>query len=204
MIKSDIQSLFPTPVYMANINRKLTNRELSFVEEQKKHCQSNKGNINTIDNYILNKPELKKIKKFLEECCDDYLQKVICPKHNPKLRITQSWLNYTEENQYHHQHEHPNSVVSGVFYINADKQNDNIKFFDRDYRQIFPAIDKFNSWNSTSWWFTTETGQLVMFPSSTSHQVDFKKGSNTRISLSFNTFYKGTIGENKDLAELIL
>ena len=63
MIKSDIQSLFPTPVYMANINRKLTNRELSFVEEQKKHCQSNKGNINTIDNYILNKPELKKIKK---------------------------------------------------------------------------------------------------------------------------------------------
>ena len=43
-----------------------------------------------------------------------------------------------------------------------------------------------------------------MFPSSTTHQVDIKKGSNTRISLSFNTFYKGTIGDNKTLTELIL
>jgi len=204
MIKSNIESIFPTPIYMANIDRRLTNKELSFVEDQKKHCQDNKGNINTIDNYILNNSEFKKIKKFLEECCDDYLQKVICPKNDTKLRITQSWINYTEENQYHHLHEHPNSVVSGVFYIDADEKNDSIKFFDKEYRQIFPAINKFNLWNSTSWWFTAQTGQLVMFPSSTSHQVDFKKGSNTRISLSFNTFYTGTIGDNKDLAELIL
>ena len=57
MIKSEIQSLFPTPVYMTDINRKLTNKELSFVEEQKKYCHNNKGNINTIDNYILNNLE---------------------------------------------------------------------------------------------------------------------------------------------------
>jgi hypothetical protein len=43
-----------------------------------------------------------------------------------------------------------------------------------------------------------------MFPSSTTHQVETKKGTNTRISLAFNTFYKGTIGSNKDLTELIL
>ena len=43
-----------------------------------------------------------------------------------------------------------------------------------------------------------------MFPSSTTHKVEVKKGSNTRISLSFNTFYKGTIGSNKSLTELIL
>ena len=60
MIKAEIQSVFPTPVYMTKINRKLTNRELSFVKEQKKHCKNNEGNINTIDNYILNRPEFKK------------------------------------------------------------------------------------------------------------------------------------------------
>ena len=65
MIKSNIESIFPTPIYMANIDRRLTNKELSFVEDQKKHCQDNKGNINTIDNYILNNSEFKKIKKFL-------------------------------------------------------------------------------------------------------------------------------------------
>ena len=62
----------------------------------------------------------------------------------------------------------------------------------------------YNIWNSETWWFALETGQLVMFPSSTTHQVETKQGDNTRISLAFNTFYKGTLGSNKDLTELIL
>ena len=43
-----------------------------------------------------------------------------------------------------------------------------------------------------------------MFPSSTIHQVETKQGNNTRISLAFNTFYKGTLGSNGTLTELIL
>ena len=44
-----------------------------------------------------------------------------------------------------------------------------------------------------------------MFPSSTTHQVETKSGSNTRISLAFNTFYSGTLGSSKNnLTELIL
>jgi len=192
---------------MTNMDRPFTKQELKFVEEQKKHCSKNEGNINTKDNYILNRKEFKNIKKFLDAACKDYLERIICPKNNIELYITQSWLNYTEENQFHHQHAHPNSVVSGVLYFDSDKANDMIKFFSPvRYQQIKPEIDdtKYNIWNSTSWWFPVETGQLVMFPSSTTHQVDTKQGNNTRISLAFNTFYKGTIGSNSDLTELII
>tara|TARA_Y100001937_G_scaffold121108_1_gene179408 strand:+ start:224 stop:838 length:615 start_codon:yes stop_codon:yes gene_type:complete len=204
-MKSIINSIFPTPIYMTNIDRPFTKQELKFVEDQKNYCTKNEGNINTKDNYILNRKELNNIKKFLNECCKDYVDKIICPHNDLKLYITQSWLNYTEENQYHHRHEHPNSIISGVFYFNSNK--DRIKFFShRKYQQIKPIIDnkKYNLWNSDSWWFAVETGQLVMFPSSTTHQVDIKKGTNTRISLAFNTFYKGTLGLNDDLTELIL
>ena len=204
-MKPIINSIFPTPIYMTNIDRPFTKQELKFVEDQKNYCTKNEGNINTKDNYILNRKELKNIKKFLNECCKDYVDKIICPNNNLKLYITQSWLNYTEENQYHHRHEHPNSIISGVFYFNSNK--DMIKFFSHiKYQQIKPIIDdkKYNLWNSDSWWFAVETGQLVMFPSSTTHQVDVKKGTNTRISLAFNTFYKGTIGSNDELTELIL
>jgi len=202
-----IQNLFPTPVYMTNIDRPFTKQELKFVENQKNHTTKNDGNIRSLDNYILNRKELKNIKKIIDTSCEDYLQKIICPKENLKLYITQSWLNYTEVNQYHHRHEHPNSVISGVLYFDSDKDNDMIKFFSqRGYQQIFTDVEenKFNIWNSTSWWFPVETGELVMFPSSTNHQVDTKKGNNTRISLAFNTFYKGTIGSNSNLTELIL
>ena len=205
MRESTINSLFPIPVYMTSMERPFTKQELKFVNEQKNYCYKNEGNFNTKDNYILNRKEFKNIKKFLNQCCKDYLDKIICPKNNIDLYITQSCLNYTKENQYHHKHEHPNSVISGVLYFDSDKKNDTIKFFsDIKYLQIKPEVDKYNIWNSSSWWFPVETGKLVMFPSSTTHQVDLKKGSNTRVSLAFNTFYKGTIGSSCDLTELIL
>ena len=61
-----------------------------------------------------------------------------------------------------------------------------------------------NLWNSQTWFFPVETGDLIMFPSSTTHQVETKQGNNTRISLAFNTFYKGSVGSNFQLTELIL
>ena len=202
-----IQSIFPTPVYTTKIDRGFTKQELQFVKEQKKHCSKNDGNISSKDNYILNRKEFKNIKKFLDKCCEDYLNRIICPKNNVELYITQSWLNYTEADQYHHKHEHPNSVVSGVLYFDSDVKNDKILFTtSRGYEQIKPETDKekFNLWNSGSWWFSVETGNLFMFPSSTTHQVETKQGNNTRISLAFNTFYKGSVGSNDALTELIL
>jgi hypothetical protein len=38
-----------------------------------------------------------------------------------------------------------------------------------------------------------------MFPSSLTHMVENKEGTNTRISLAFNVFIKGAIGSNKEL-----
>ena len=112
---------------MSNMDRPFTKQELKFTEEQKKHCVKNEGNINTKDNYILNRKEFKSIKQFIDKSCQDYLDKIICPKEKLKLYVTQSWLNYTEENQFHHKHSHPNSIISGVLYFNSN--NDNIKFF---------------------------------------------------------------------------
>ena len=200
-----INSLFPIPIYMTHIDRQFTKKELDFVESQKNYSHNNVGNSVSNNNYILNKPQLKNIKIFLQQCCDYYLQTVICPNKDLKLYITQSWLNYTEENKYHHIHSHPNSIISGVLYFNCDEQNDKIKFTNpKNYNQIKPEIKEYNIWNSETWWFPLQTGQLLMFPSSTVHQVDTKKGLNTRTSLAYNTFYKGKLGTNNKLTELIL
>ena len=205
MIQSNIQSIFPVPIYTTKINREFTKKELQFVKEQKNHTYKNTGNFTTYDSYILNKKEFKNIKKFLEKCCKDYLEKIICSKNNISLYITQSWLNYTEESQFHHKHEHPNSVVSGVLYLDTDKKTDQIVFSHPiRYQQIQPDVGKFNIWNSDSWWIPVETGELFMFPSSLTHQVVTKKGNNTRISLAFNTFYKGTMGSKDRLFELTI
>tara|TARA_Y100001938_G_C8092256_1_gene435772 strand:+ start:3184 stop:3810 length:627 start_codon:yes stop_codon:yes gene_type:complete len=203
-----IHNIFPTPIYTKKINRPFTKQELNFVKQQKKHCKVNTGNINTKDSYILKRKEFKNIKKFIDKSCKEYLQEIICPENkNLELYITQSWLNYTETKQYHHQHSHANSIISGVLYLDSDIKNDKIVFTDgKGYQQMSPKIDdaKFNLWNSKTWFFNVETGNLFLFPSSTIHQVDIKKGDNTRISLAFNTFYKGVVGSEDALTELIL
>ena len=43
-----------------------------------------------------------------------------------------------------------------------------------------------------------------MFPSETTHTVDNKQGENIRTSLAFNVFIKGTLGDKRELTELLL
>lgn len=205
MIEYNINGIFPTPIYTSKLNRELTKKELLFIDKTKSDCNKNEGNITSNDSYILNNKIFKDLKEELDLRVQDYFDKIICPANNITPYITQSWLNYTETNQYHHKHEHPNSLVSGVFYINCNEEFDKIKFFKRfNYQIIKPEVKDWNLWNSESWWFPVKTGDIIMFPSSLTHMVETKQGDNTRISLAFNVFVKGTIGNNKNLTELIL
>ena len=84
--------------------------------------------------------------------------------------------------------------------INIDK----IYFFKEGYSQIKFEPKEWNLSNSDSWWFEVATKKMVVFPSSLTHMVQTVEAENTRISLAFNTFFKGTCGLNENLTELIL
>jgi uncharacterized protein (TIGR02466 family) len=204
MIESNILGLFPTPVYMSDLNRPLTNEENSFIEENKKYCKTNAGNKTSIDEQILNNEIFKNLKDELELRIKDYFDKVIKTSNHITPYITQSWLNYTENTEYHHLHSHQNSLISGVFYINADKNTDKINFYKTDFEQIKLDIKEFNEFNSKSWYVEVNTGLILLFPSSLIHMVDIKKGNNTRTSLAFNVFVKGVLGSKENLNELKL
>jgi uncharacterized protein (TIGR02466 family) len=203
-VEASINGIFPTPIYISKLNREITNKELSFIDKTKLEVYNNEGNTTSNDNYILNNKPFKNLKEELDLRIQDYFDKVISPANSITPYITQSWLNYTETNQYHHKHAHPNSLVSGVFYINSHEEHDKIKFFNEKYQTIKPEVKDWNIWNSQSWWFSVKTGDIILFPSSLTHMVETKQGDNTRISLAFNVFIKGTIGNNKNLTELVL
>ena len=203
-MEATINSIFPTPIYISKLNREVTNKELAFIDNTKLDVYKNEGNTTSNDNYILNNKAFKNLKEDLDLKVQDYFDKIVCSANNITPYITQSWLNYTETNQYHHKHAHPNSLVSGVFYINCDDKFDKIKFFNDNYKTIKLEVKDWNIWNSESWWFSVKTGDIILFPSSLTHMVETKQGDNTRISLAFNVFIKGTVGNNKNLTELIV
>jgi uncharacterized protein (TIGR02466 family) len=197
-----IHNLFPQPIGLYKLDRDLSNEEISFILDQEK--RPNIGNITSIDNKILRNTQLTSLRDFIENSLTDYFKTVYNPSHNINLRITQSWCNYTEPGQWHHKHAHPNSFVSGVFYPQANKDKDKIYFYRDGFEMIKLPPKEWNIWNSESWWFEVGTGDLVLFPSSLTHMVEAVQGEQTRISLSFNTFPVGVLGDEFSLTELQL
>ena len=208
MIPFPLHQLFPEPLYFSNLERVLTQKELKILNEHEKKTYKNAGNTTSNDNYVLEHKALKNLKKDLHTKIMDYFDKVICTDDPITPYITQSWINYTKRDQDHHRHSHPNSLVSGIFYINADKKVDSVTFYkgylDHTKLNIKLDITKYNTFNSSSCTFPVETGNILLFRSSLEHAVNKKKGNNIRISLSFNIFIKGTVGNKADLTELII
>ena len=197
-----VEGLFPTPIGFRSLDRQLSEKEISFLLSQQ--TRGNQGNTTSTDSYILRNKCLASLRQFIEDAVDDYVASTINPKGNVKLRITQSWVNYTEQGQYHHKHSHPNSLVSGVFYVQANKETDKIYFYRDGYQQIKLPPQEWNVFNSDSWWFSVETGMLALFPSSLTHMVETVESNETRISIAFNVFPIGTIGDELGLTELKL
>jgi uncharacterized protein (TIGR02466 family) len=199
-MNGQMHSIFPQPVGIYKLDRNLTDKELSFVKNQE--TRPNSGNTTSVNVNVLRHRQMTKLRDFIENCVTDYFKQVHNPKHKVNLRITQSWCNYTEPGQNHHKHAHPNSFVSGVFYPQAVRETDKIFFYRSGYEQIKLPPENWNLWNSESWWFEVGTGDLILFPSSLEHMVEPVVGDQTRISIAFNTFPVGNVGEELSLTGL--
>ena len=198
-IKFGINGIFSTPVYGSANIKKITKAELDFVEEQKSRVTTNKSNLTTvqsINTHVLEDSAFKDLKNVIDQHLNTYLKQVVCPaEEDIKIYITQSWLNYTNIDQFHLVHNHPNSFLSGVFYLKADKEIDGIHFTKPAVHGILNIPPKkINIYNSTDWGFKIDEGALIIFPSWLHHYVESKKDNKERISLSFNTFVKVSIG----------
>jgi uncharacterized protein (TIGR02466 family) len=203
MKEPNIELIFPTPVMFNEMGREFTKEELEFVNKHSKETNRNVGNVTSNNNYILNEPEFSDLKKIIIEHLNEYLKIIIKPKNPIKIYITQSWLNYTSKGEFHHKHEHPNSYLSGCLYIQTDETKDKITFHKSGYQQLKLPTENYTIMNSDSWWFNVKTGGIVIFPSSLTHHVEDVIANETRISIAFNSFVKGTLGDNKSLTELI-
>lgn len=200
-----ILNLFPTPVLASTFPRPFSEKEKKFFENIE--VRENIGNLTSLHRNVLGEPELHEIFTHLNMLVQDYAEVIFDPANDIDVYITQSWINVTYPGKYHHRHNHPNSIISGVLYLNAVKHKDRIHFYKDDYSQISIKSKKHNDWNSSTWWADVGVGDILLFPSSLTHDVGMVE-SNTaresRISLSFNTFIKGSIGAAEEMTGLEL
>ena len=115
----------------------------------------------------------------------------------------------TKKDEFHHVHNHSNSIISGVFYIKVE-DTDGIYFLDKtsnvfgtDKTITLPIKETQSPYNTDIFSFGVEEGDLLLFDSKIPHGVN-KLKTDLRISLSFNIFVKGYFGREDNLTLLTL
>ena len=206
MNQSKIQVIFPEHFYVDG-PYPIVKAEKDYALSLKNNTYTNYGgNTTSVNSYVLENETFKPLKNYIQKCIDEYAYDIMKISRDTKFEITQSWINYNNSGQGHHNHKHSNSVISGVFFIDGNEDNP-ITFHRDDSRAFFGGnfeynIEEYNILNSRTWVMPNKKNHLLLFPSTISHSVNSNNTNKERISLSFNTFIKGNIGEVIRLTEL--
>ena len=190
-----LNSLEFMPVFAKAIGRTIINLEdLDFSKIEWVENQGNKTSKNT---KVLDLPEFKNISDLIQTYVCEYFYNVLKASPDVKIIITESWLNRTDFGEFHHRHCHPNSILSGVLYLQIEGNSGQIQFINSQYDIIEYSTSDHNIFNGKEYEVTPQKGELLLFPSGVEHAVKKYTGTIPRISLSFNTFIKGIINNTR-------
>ena len=106
-----------------------------------------------------------------------------------KGKIRNLWININGYKDCNRRHYHPESIISGVFYVKAPDKSSMLRFFhpSADFMVRDWNVDlKCNMYTSSIWEILPEEGKLLLFPSWLEHEVDQNLSQEKRISISFN------------------
>ena len=197
--KDELLHIFPVPVLITKYEHSIED-EFKFIEKLRYLEQKENGNFKSDDTYLLKHKELALIKNFIYESLNKYTQQIWMTKQ--KLVVTQCWTNRNPPHSKHHEHVHPNSIVSGVFYFKQSKTLPPIQFSKATQDGVKLNPEKYNQFNAETFLLPMVDGELVLFPSSLRHSVPLNHGNDTRYSMSFNTFCIEELGSKETLTHL--
>ena len=186
----ELIGIFPVPILLTKYTNDIS-KEFNFIKNLSYINNGNNGNYKSVNTFVLQSEELKEINKFIIKSLDIFAKKVLLS--NDKLIPTISWTNKNPKGSKHHEHVHPNSIVSGVFYFSINKSTP-IQFHKNDFGGLKLGSESFNTFNRNMYAVNMASSELVLFPSTTKHSVPTNTFDDVRYSLSFNTFVSSTVG----------
>ena len=196
----ELEKLFPVTIYKSKINYQFSDQEADRILQGQYHLLNN-GSLSDEKVWVLDEPPFSNFKKILQSHVDVYAKEIF--KYTDcEVYITTSWLNINPTNSYHNLHTHTNSIFSGVYYITLPPGAPFLSFTSPRRPALAIVPEEWNEHNSPYWTLEVTEGELVIFPSEVFHEVLTNFSNTTRISLAFNTFVKGAVGEKSTYQEI--
>tara|TARA_R100001163_G_C5019104_1_gene162430 strand:+ start:325 stop:927 length:603 start_codon:yes stop_codon:yes gene_type:complete len=125
----------------------------------------------------------------IEEHCLNYIHEIVsiqnCFLHN-------AWININSKGDSNFPHDHPGSIVSGVYYVRLPENSGRLVFQNPSgklistYWNMKGGPNEWNRANSEVWSLDSSEDTLLIFPSWLDHFVQPSESDEDRISISFN------------------
>ena len=117
-------------------------------------------------------------------------------KQGYEVDVVSMWLNSKPRGLNHPPHNHTNTFISGVLYLDGEVQAyPSLKLLRPYQLPIVPRVNKFNEINSNVIELLAEKDEAVFFPSYILHFVETNLNEKPRISIAFDTLLRGKYGE---------
>lgn len=109
------------------------------------------------------------------------------PSHM-QLIMRELWANVSGKHAQNSVHIHPNGLLSGVYYVQAENESGDLSLIDprKQAWVMQPEFSERNQMNSPIQTITPEAGTLIIFPSWLEHGVNQNLTDAERISIAFN------------------
>lgn len=199
-----IEKLFATPVQTTRLdildssNSEIRQRCLQKKINSPGRMLSNKGGWQSYDlaGDDLDTTRFRELFFKIKEEVDLFFKVLGIVDHGEYIN---SWININNSNDFNSTHTHPNSIVSGVYYVSVPENSGQLVFTrPSDLTSWFYSSysKEFNDISKNFVIHTPVEKELVLFPSWLPHCVTENNSDSERISISFNfnarTFKFGT------------
>ncbi len=196
-----IFSLFPTPVYQDSLGakaQKLNSQLLREIEVLSNDDEaglfwSQKNYPNGYTSYASanqmqkTSPTFAELETLLTPHLKKYLSKLHFQSSWKNLKMTTCWVNVMNPGCSHALHIHPQSVISGTYYVSLPKGASPLRFEDPRYALFMnrPPVTP-QSPHQTHISMPAKAKEFILFESWLRHDVPVNTQKQPRISISFN------------------
>ena len=190
--------LFNVNFYKFECQDDLTDDVLSIV--QKNNWRNNMSNMTSSNDLFFH----KELFDWFDDCIIQVKNTIGLPK-NISLPITSCWANKNEKLNGHHIHLHPNSILSGIFYLSSHLSGETMfsipNYWMKDLTHLYFKNPLLPGYNNK---IIPVKSTLIIFPSHVSHSVLGLRENETRYTISFNTYLDGEIADGAQKSRLHL
>jgi uncharacterized protein (TIGR02466 family) len=201
MSEATIRTLFPTRIYAAALadedlrEELLAAAEVLSVDDEAglawcaKNGYPGYTSYASLDDLPWRFPAFKTLQKRIEPHVKAFAKSLEFNLGGGKLAMDSLWVNCLPEGGFHAAHIHPNSVISGTYYVAVPKGASAIRFEDPRHAMMMaapPRQKKAREENQPFVSLQPSEGTVLLWESFLRHDVPVNQSSETRVSISFN------------------